>query len=110
MFDWEDLYDNGAMNYPCHNWVNVKLKPGEVNCELEDTNWNSSPAFNLSVVRYGLSEPTVSRFELVSPKKGSHRWINRSSDLESPGSMTDALNCTKDKDSQAKMCNLFLIR
>jgi hypothetical protein len=108
-FDWEDLYDNGAMNRPDINWVNAELKPSEERCELADINYYASTiAFNFSITRSGFQSATLSR--LITDGGSSSYWKVVSVGGGTLGSLSGTHFCMKDVDEEAEFCNLFYIK
>lgn len=118
-YDWEDYYDNGAMNRPDHNWVDKQLGPSETKCELADVNrWALRIGFSFSVTRPGLSEPTKTRMRAIYEKIiqvdfdfPDHWDVSQggSAPVNTPGRLSMRHACLGPKDSEATSCSRFII-
>lgn len=120
-YDWEDLYDNGAMNRPDHNWIHKQLKPSETKCELADVNVGPETVGFWFVVSNSLSlPPSQTRLQLTYGSRRVGRriiadvghWIDVP-DLSSPintlGRLHSPHKCADPRDPVAKTCTLFVI-
>ena len=120
-FDWEDLYDNGAMNRPDHNWVNKEVKPSEVRCELADINAAATGVgFWFAVSSSQSSQVIQTRLQItyIEETKGQAKhihvdhWItdaDLSDPVGAPGRLHSPKKCLDPKDPVAKTCTLFVI-
>ena len=118
-YDWQDLYNNGAMNRPDHNWVNVLVKPSEVRCNLADVNeYASSVGFSFSINETDAVAPTNNRVETKLVRTNifdvivQHwRLIKTEADHAGrAGSLSNRVACLAPKDPVAKHCDMFVIK
>ena len=125
--DWRDLHDDGAMNRPDHNWVNVTLAPSETRCQAADIDINNvrTAAFDFSVTDgSGLYAATLTHVyrkckhhqtaicgdeedNLAILEQKNTYW--ESNPTPYVGSLSHRHDCHDKKDPYYSVCDLFII-